>query len=375
MQLLLSSIYQQTKRTEKNVEVIIDEAHYLFNDTANLAFLNQIARHQRHAGIRLVMLTQTLNEFYDGGAAEEIASMCPIKVHHREPGLDDETAERAELTDAQQWFVQSAEAGKQETGYSEALVRVDEHGDYPIRITTSAAEKTVIEYDDDSRDELSAIMEESDPEHVRELRDLLESESVQSVLTDRYDVPTQVARKLVEKGLSEEELVAGIAAAVEGKLRNSEQARQSLQAAKASLTNDDHATGRADTTTEDREEATDAGRVAADGAGAGGERSRSKAAHTGIGQRADGEDPRQAADDATESATANPDADSDAGGEDPWTESLQSPTTDEEVGSAADADSGGGDTDGDTEDGVRDRFKRRIRERVGSEDADETEVN
>ena len=277
MQLLLSTIYQQAKRTEKNVEVIIDEAHYLFNDTENLEFLNQIARHQRHAGIRLVMLTQTLNEFHDGGAAEEIASMCPIKVHHREPGLDDETAERADMTDAEQWFVQSAEAGKQETGYSEALVRIDEHGDYPLRITTSEAEKTVIEYDDDSRDELEAILEESEPEHITELKNLLENEAVEQTLAERYDVPEPVARKLVEKGLTESELVAGVAAAVEGKLRNDEQARQALQAAKATIQRgDEGANG-------DGDGADAAGPVATDGAGVS-DRSTSQTARTGIGE-------------------------------------------------------------------------------------------
>ncbi len=276
MQLLLSTIYQQAKRTEQNVEVIIDEAHYLFNDTENLEFLNQIARHQRHAGIRLVMLTQTLQEFHDGGAAEEIASMCPIKVHHREPGLDDETAKRGDLTDAQQWFIQSAEAGKQETGFSEALVRVDEHGDYPVRITTSPAEKTVIEYDDDARGELETILEESEPEHVQELRDLLESEAVEQVLAERYDVPEPVARKLVEKGLTESELVAGVAAAVEGKLRNDEQARRALQAAKATIQRSD----------EDGDGA-DAGTVATDGAGVS-DRSTGETARTGIGDTGGG---------------------------------------------------------------------------------------
>lgn len=298
MQLLLSTIYQQAKRTEQNVEVIIDEAHYLFNDTENLEFLNQIARHQRHAGIRLVMLTQTLQEFYDGGAAEEIASMCPIKVHHREPGLDDETADRADLTDAQQWFVQSAEAGKRETGYSEALVRVDEHGDYPVRITTSEVEKTVIEYDGDARGELEAILEASDPEHVQELRDLLEHEAVEQTLAERYDVPEPVAHRLVEEGLTEAELVAGVAAAVEGRLRDDEQTRRALRAARATIR---------------RTDGEDNGgweAVATDGADANGDRSTDGTARTDIG-KVDGGDADRPERVRSMSANADPEGDDD----------------------------------------------------------------
>jgi len=39
MQLLLSTVYQQAKKTDRNVELAIDEAHYLFEDQANLDFL------------------------------------------------------------------------------------------------------------------------------------------------------------------------------------------------------------------------------------------------------------------------------------------------------------------------------------------------
>jgi len=59
MQLLLSTVYQQAKKTDRNVELAIDEAHYLFEDQANLDFLETAFRHQRHAGLRMVLLSQT----------------------------------------------------------------------------------------------------------------------------------------------------------------------------------------------------------------------------------------------------------------------------------------------------------------------------
>ena len=65
MQLLLSTVYQQAKKTDRNVELAIDEAHYLFEDQANLDFLETAFRHQRHAGLRMVLLSQTAQEFAD----------------------------------------------------------------------------------------------------------------------------------------------------------------------------------------------------------------------------------------------------------------------------------------------------------------------
>ncbi|MBV0926371.1 type IV secretory system conjugative DNA transfer family protein [Halomicroarcula limicola] len=215
MQLLLSTLYQQAKNMETKVEVIIDEAHYLFADDANLAFLNQIARHQRHAGIRLVMLSQTLQEFYDGDAAEEIAGMCPIMVHHREPELDSETAKRAGMTSEQQHFVNNAEAGKEsvgtEQGYSEALVRIDEHGDYPVQVRTSWEEKQVIDLDTHEKNPLDILIEEQ-PERVDAFEEFLSTEAMKGVLAHHGLTVDQAEHVLA--GLSEEELVEAVSVAL-----------------------------------------------------------------------------------------------------------------------------------------------------------------
>ncbi|MBX0296860.1 VirB4 family type IV secretion system protein [Haloarcula nitratireducens] len=214
MQLLLSTLYQQAKNMETKVEVIIDEAHYLFADDANLAFLNQIARHQRHAGIRLVMLSQTLQEFYDGDAAEEIAGMCPIMVHHREPELDGETAKRAGMTSEQQHFVNNAEAGKEsvgtDQGYSEALVRIDEHGDYPVQVRTSWEEKRVIDLDTHEKDPVDILIEEQ-PERIEAFEDFLSTEAMKGVLAHHGLTVDQAENVL--SGLSEEELVKAMSVA------------------------------------------------------------------------------------------------------------------------------------------------------------------
>jgi hypothetical protein len=202
---------------DAKVEIIIDEAHYLFNDDANLAFLNQIARHQRHAGLRLVMLSQTLQEFYDEGVAEEIAGMCPIMVHHREPDLGDKTAAKAGLTGEQQYYIQTAEAGKesigQGQGFSQALVRVDEHGDYPLTIRTSWEEKRVIDLDAHGRDPLDDVVDEKAPE-IEQFEEFVYSHAMETELTEKYGLSPEQAEHIL-KGLNDAELLETVSVALD----------------------------------------------------------------------------------------------------------------------------------------------------------------
>jgi hypothetical protein len=217
MQLLLSTLYQQAKNMDSKVEIIIDEAHYLFDDDANLAFLNQIARHQRHAGLRLVMLSQTLQEFYDEGVAEEIAGMCPIMVHHREPDLGDQTAAKAGLTGEQQHYIQTAEAGKesigQGQGFSQALVRVDEHGDYPLTIKTSWEEKRIIDLDAHGRDALDDVVDEKSPK-LQQFEEFVYDHAMEQALTETYGMAPEQAETVLN-GLSDEALMDAVTIALE----------------------------------------------------------------------------------------------------------------------------------------------------------------
>lgn len=215
MQLLLSQLYQQAKQTDDRVEIVIDEAHYLCEDAANLAFLNQVARHQRHAGLRLVLLSQTLHEFYDTDAAEEIASMCPIKIHHREPELDEATAGRVGLSEDQLWFVRNATAGNETTGYSEALVRVDEHGDYPLTITTGRMERHLIEEAD--RGTEPAVDDDSIGTAAERTRmgQLAGDSAGFEALLDRCSLDRETLSRRLHAGLDDDQLLDGLATAVE----------------------------------------------------------------------------------------------------------------------------------------------------------------
>ncbi|MDL0133429.1 VirB4 family type IV secretion system protein [Halobacterium salinarum] len=211
MQLLLSTVYQQAKKTDRNVELAIDEAHYLFEDQANLDFLETAFRHQRHAGLRMVLLSQTAQEFYETDQAEKILGMCPIKVFHKLPDLDDETADKIGLTREQRQYVRGADAGKEDLGYSQALVRVEEHGTYPLHVVADPFEKRVIDYEPADKEFIQqAISDES--EELVDFEAFVENEARMNALTSRYDLCEDEATRILDDGFTEDEIVEAVVA-------------------------------------------------------------------------------------------------------------------------------------------------------------------
>jgi len=210
MQLLLSTVYQQAKKTDRNVELAIDEAHYLFEDQANLDFLETAFRHQRHAGLRMVLLSQTAQEFYETDQAEKILGMCPIKVFHKLPDLDDETADKIGLTREQRQYVRGADAGKEDLGYSQALVRVEEHGTYPLHIVADPFEKRVIDYEPADQEFIQQAISEQSEELV-DFDAFVENEAQMNALTSRYDLCEQEATRLLDGELQAEIVDAVVA--------------------------------------------------------------------------------------------------------------------------------------------------------------------
>jgi len=206
MQLLLSTVYQQAKKTDRNVELAIDEAHYLFEDQANLDFLETAFRHQRHAGLRMVLLSQTAQEFYETDQAEKILGMCPIKVFHKLPDLDDETADKIGLTREQRTYVRGADAGKEDLGYSQALVRVEEHGTYPLHVVADEFEKRVIDYEPDDRAFIQQAISNT-PDDLLEFEEVVEHEARANALTNRYGLSRSTAERLLNDDLSAEALL------------------------------------------------------------------------------------------------------------------------------------------------------------------------
>ena len=211
MQLLLSTIYQQAKNTQRNVELAIDEAHYLFEDQANLDFLETAFRHQRHAGLRMVLLSQTAQEFYETEQAEKIIGMCPIKVFHKLPDLDDRTADKIGLTEEQRRYIRQADAGKEALGYSQSLVRVEEHGTYPLHVVADDFEKRVIDYEPDDRTFIQQAISDQ-PEELVDFEKFVKNEARMNALTSRYGLCETEAARILDSGFTEDEFIEAIVA-------------------------------------------------------------------------------------------------------------------------------------------------------------------
>jgi len=173
MQLLLSTVYQQAKKTDRNVELAIDEAHYLFEDQANLDFLETAFRHQRHAGLRMVLLSQTAQKSSTRPTRlRRFSGYARSKVFHKLPDLDDGTADKIGLTREQRSSTsRGADAGKEgprlQSGTRPCPKRTR---DLPTH-RCGSFEKRVIDYEPADQEFIQqAISEQSEGGRLRRVR-------------------------------------------------------------------------------------------------------------------------------------------------------------------------------------------------------------
>jgi len=144
MQLLISLVYERAKETDQEVVFYIDEARYLMQDAASLAFLETVFRHHRHHDLSIRLVTQTVDEFFEHPESEAILDQCAVKQFHRLDGMDEQWANEFGLNYAQMRYVQDALPGNEDAGYAEALVGVD--GEWRgINIEAMSRERAVIE--------------------------------------------------------------------------------------------------------------------------------------------------------------------------------------------------------------------------------------
>ncbi|ELZ40764.1 transfer complex protein [Halorubrum californiense DSM 19288] len=150
MQLLISLVYERAKVSDKEVVFYIDEARYIMQDAASLAFLETVFRHHRHHDLSIRLVTQTVDEFFEHAESEAILDQCAVKQFHRLDGMDEEWADEFGLNYAQMRFVQDAVPGNEDAGFSEALVGVD--GEWRgIQVKPMPKEKQVIDFDPTSQ--------------------------------------------------------------------------------------------------------------------------------------------------------------------------------------------------------------------------------
>ncbi|MDL0134317.1 VirB4 family type IV secretion system protein [Halobacterium salinarum] len=176
MQLLISLVYERAKVSEKEVVFYIDEARYIMQDAASLAFLETVFRHHRHHDLSIRLVTQTVDEFFEHAESEAILDQCAVKQFHRLDGMDDEWANEFGLNYAQMRFVQDAVPGNEDAGFSEALVGVD--GEWRgIQVKAMPKEKQVIDFEptEQRRDSLPGTGENAVDAEVQAFQDDIES--------------------------------------------------------------------------------------------------------------------------------------------------------------------------------------------------------
>ncbi|QKY18789.1 VirB4 family type IV secretion system protein [Halorubrum sp. CBA1229] len=192
MQLLISLVYERAKVSEKEVVFYIDEARYIMQDAASLAFLETVFRHHRHHDLSIRLVTQTVDEFFEHAESEAILDQCAVKQFHRLDGMDKEWADEFGLNYAQMRFVQDAVPGNEDAGFSEALVGVD--GEWRgIQVKAMPKEKQVIDFEptEQRRDSLPGTGENAVDAEVQAFQDDIESRATDNGQHTPERTPTE----------------------------------------------------------------------------------------------------------------------------------------------------------------------------------------
>ncbi|AQL44479.1 transfer complex protein [Halorientalis sp. IM1011] len=145
MSVLFNAVYERAKQTDKRVLFVVDEAHYLMNDTTSLEFLEMAVRHSRHYDLSLHFITQTGGEFTLTPEAQTIANLCSMTLIHRVNEEAEKLAEWFGLSEREVNWVRTAKAGNDDDGFSEALLGIDEEGWFPLRVRASDFESDVLD--------------------------------------------------------------------------------------------------------------------------------------------------------------------------------------------------------------------------------------
>jgi len=182
MQLLISLVYERAKETDKEVVFVIDEARYIMQDAASLAFLETVFRHHRHHDLSIRLVTQTVDEFFQHVESEAILDQCAVKQFHRLNGMDEKWANEFGLNYAQMRYVQDAVPGNEDAGFSEALVGVDAEW-RGIKVQAMQKEKQVIDFDPTEQipEGLTGADQDTIDSNGQSLRDALQARASSTV--------------------------------------------------------------------------------------------------------------------------------------------------------------------------------------------------
>lgn len=146
MHIVLDWLFQRAKANTENMVVMIDEAHYMLGHEQALDMLNLFARHSRHYGSGLTLISQTVDEFMENSKAKEIYDQCDIRALMRHQDIGDKAIGALDLTPRERDFVLQAQAGNS-AEYSESLLYVTDEGKMRMRVISNDFEHHVIDGD------------------------------------------------------------------------------------------------------------------------------------------------------------------------------------------------------------------------------------
>lgn len=144
MHIVLDWLFQRAKSNTGKMIVMIDEAHYMLGHDQALEMLNLFARHSRHYGSGLTLISQTVDEFMTDPKAKEIYDQCDIRALMRHQDIGDEAIEALDLTSREREFVLQAQAGNS-ADYSESLIYATDAGKMRVRVMSNDFEHHVID--------------------------------------------------------------------------------------------------------------------------------------------------------------------------------------------------------------------------------------
>jgi hypothetical protein len=147
MELLVSQVYEQAKVHDHPSMLAIDESHYMLRRSSSMESLKQASRHGRHYDLSLGFGTHSLKEFFDesgDGNETQLTDNAEIIINNMafmfflfNDEMNEEWAGELGLSEREMDYIQTAKPGNEERGYSEALLKVDEKGCYPLHIEMS----------------------------------------------------------------------------------------------------------------------------------------------------------------------------------------------------------------------------------------------
>ncbi|WP_255171189.1 VirB4 family type IV secretion system protein [Natrononativus amylolyticus] len=143
MHLLLDLLYNEIKSRPERGMIFCDEFHYLLRDDMTVKSLSQKYRHHRHWDLSIGAGTQSHKDFFgtDGEGnvhmtdnAETMFELSSMEIYQFVEGMNAKWAEKLGLSGQEGEIISGLQKGNQVDGFSEALLRIDDEGCFPVRV-------------------------------------------------------------------------------------------------------------------------------------------------------------------------------------------------------------------------------------------------